>query len=240
MCTFEDCGEPDKVFDTQKTFIKHEIENHRSVQSWKCPSGICSNMYLDKDSLLDHVILNHWEHLDGNARAKHAFELEEDPAIENVKCPFCQEIVKHGGRRILARHLGQHMEQISFTAVTKPYGGWKFYDDTSSEGSHEYGNKDPPAPEDIMDSHKRALKTELTVTMDRIDVLDPADPNSREQLAWEHASMKERLSSIDIDEPDALEKMEACHTIMQIIIQKCKDRLELLHRDNDSILSIGK
>lgn len=238
MCTFEDCEESDEVFDTQKAFIKHEIEKHRSVQFWKCPSGICSNKYSDKDSLLDHVILNHWKHLDEEARAKHAFELQEDPAIENVQCPFCQEKIKPGGRRTLARHLGQHMEKISFAAVTKPYAGWKFYDETSSEGSHEYGGKGPLSPEGVLDSDKGALKTELTVTMDRITVLDPADLSSHKQLAWEYASMKERLSNIDIDEPDALEKMEACHIILQIIIQKMTEYLEIPHGHDNSNMSM--
>lgn len=239
MCTFEECEESDEVFDTQKAFIKHEIEKHRSVQSWKCPCGSCSKKYLDKDSLSDHVTLNHWKNLNGKARAQHAFELEADPAIENVQCPFCQAKIKPGGRRTLARHLGQHMEKISFAAVTKPYAGWKFYDETSSEGSHDYGNKGPLAPEWVSDSDKRTLMTELTVTMDRITVLDPADPSSHKHLAWEHASMKERLSNIDIDEPYALEKMKACHTILQIIIQKFKEYLELPHRDENSNMSIG-
>lgn len=57
------------------------------------------------------------------------------------------------------------MEKISFTTVIKPYAGCKFYNETSSEGSHDYGNKGPSGPEDV-------LQTELTATMSRIDALD--------------------------------------------------------------------
>jgi hypothetical protein len=35
------------------------------------------------------------------------------------------------------RHLGRHMEDISYTVVTKPYEDWEFYNDiNSSESEH--------------------------------------------------------------------------------------------------------
>ncbi|KAF6235277.1 hypothetical protein HO173_006471 [Letharia columbiana] len=105
------------------------------------------------------------------------------------------------------------MEKISFTTVTKPYAGWKFYDETSSEGSHDYGKKGPSGPEDV-------LQTELTATMSQVDALDQTDPAGREQLTPEHASIKERLSSVKLDDPNSLEKIEACHSILKIIMQR--------------------
>lgn len=36
---------------------------------------------------------------------------------------------------MLGRHLGRHMEEISFAVVMKPYEEWKFYDDTVSRVS---------------------------------------------------------------------------------------------------------
>lgn len=32
--------------------------------------------------------------------------------------------------------------------------------------------------------------------------------------------MKERLSSVNLDDPDSLEKIEACHSILKIIMQR--------------------
>jgi hypothetical protein len=53
----------------------------------------------------------------------------------DVVCPFCREKVAPG-KVMLGRHLGQHMEEISFAVVTKPYEEWKFYDDTLSSGTN--------------------------------------------------------------------------------------------------------
>ena len=238
VCTFEDCKESDKAFDTQRAFIQHEIKEHRSTKSWECPSSTCFRRFPDKESLLDHVVSKHWSRLDGVARAKHAFEREDDPAVEDVLCPFCQEIIKPGGRRVIARHLGQHMERISFAVVTRPYASWKFYDDTPSERSREHGNQSPKEPNETLGFRVGALNPELAATLDRIYAVDLNDPGSLVTLTEEHALMKAQFSRIDIDDPDGLEKMEACHTILQIIVQKFKERLELLdkHEGSRSIL----
>ena len=234
ICTFEDCKESDKAFDTQRAFIQHEIKKHRSTKSWECPSSTCSRRFPDKDSLLNHVRLKHWSQPDGEARAKHAFERENDPAVEDILCPFCQEKIKPGGQRVIARHLGQHMERISFAVVTRPYSSWKFYDDTPSERSREHDNPSPKEPIEILKFRASASKPELAATLDRIHALDSNDPGSLMKLTEEHASMKAQFSSINIDDPDGLEKSEACHTILQTIVQKSKERLELLNRDEGS------
>ena len=231
ICTFEDCKEFDKAFDTQRAFIQHEIKKHRSTKFWDCPSSICPRRFPDKDSLLDHVILKHWGQLNGKARAQHAFELEYDPAIEDVLCPFCQEKIKPGGRRVIARHLGQHMERISFAVVTRPYASWKFYDDTASEDSQEHGKQSPKECNEMLGIWAGASKPELDTTLDRIHALDLNEPGSLMKLNEEHASMKAKFSSIDIDDPDCLQKMEVCHTILQTIVQKSQECLEVLNRD---------
>jgi hypothetical protein len=35
-------------------------------------------------------------------------------------------------QRMLMRHLGQHMDEIAFAVLTKPYKEWEFYSEASS------------------------------------------------------------------------------------------------------------
>jgi hypothetical protein len=59
-----------------------------------------------------------------------ALELKGLSVLETVvvsTCPLCQEPI----RDQFGRHVGRHMEEISFAVVTKPYEDWDFYDGSS-------------------------------------------------------------------------------------------------------------
>jgi hypothetical protein len=78
------------------------------------------------------------------------------------KCLFCSEQISPG-KQNLARHVGQHMEEISFAVVTKPYDNWKFYDDTSSAKSS--------APSVVMESklHLAATYGDFTTVLQLLE-----------------------------------------------------------------------
>lgn len=50
-------------------------------------------------------------------------------------CPLCQHPVKEDH---FDRHIGLHMEEISFAVVTKPYEVWDFYDGSSGNSDGDY------------------------------------------------------------------------------------------------------
>jgi hypothetical protein len=58
----------------------------------------------------------------------------KESELRGVICPLCQEDIAPG-QIMLGRHLGRHMEEISFAVVTRPYEEWKFYDDTIAAGT---------------------------------------------------------------------------------------------------------
>jgi hypothetical protein len=62
------------------------------------------------------------------------YEFNRSNELRGVICPFCQEEIAPG-KVMLGRHLGRHMEEISFAVVMRPYEEWKFYDDTISTGT---------------------------------------------------------------------------------------------------------
>lgn len=49
-------------------------------------------------------------------------------------CPLCQDPVKDH----FDRHIGLHMEEISFAVITKPYEDWDFYDGSSGKSDGDY------------------------------------------------------------------------------------------------------
>ncbi|CAI6319690.1 unnamed protein product [Periconia digitata] len=49
-----------------------------------------------------------------------------------IICPFCK-VSLAPGKRVLLRHLGRHMEEISFIVIRRPYQEWDFYKDSASE-----------------------------------------------------------------------------------------------------------
>lgn len=51
-------------------------------------------------------------------------------ARESAKCLFCGVQTRIGGDS-RARHLGRHMEEISFALIGTPYKEWDFYSDRS-------------------------------------------------------------------------------------------------------------
>ena len=66
-----------------------------------------------------------------NRQRRFTYETNCYTEVSDAICPFCQETIAKG-YIMLGRHLGRHMEEISFAVVTKPYEEWKFYDDTIS------------------------------------------------------------------------------------------------------------
>jgi hypothetical protein len=54
--------------------------------------------------------------------------------LSTSSCRFCGDLIAPGKSSYMA-HAGQHMDEIAFAVVTKPYKDWEFYTDSSSSRS---------------------------------------------------------------------------------------------------------
>jgi hypothetical protein len=50
---------------------------------------------------------------------------------ESSDCPFCGIRIE-ASQAMLKSHLGQHMDEIAFAVLTKPYKEWEFYSEALS------------------------------------------------------------------------------------------------------------
>ena len=58
---------------------------------------------------------------------------------ESIVCIFCGDHTEAGKvDNARGRHVGRHMEEITFTVVPKAYEEWEFYSESSSANSHSY------------------------------------------------------------------------------------------------------
>jgi hypothetical protein len=112
------------------------MENHRSKLGvrYSCRYPMCHATFLDETTARNH--LESHPALDKAMRNQsHDSGFERFMGMRKFlagsKCPFCEEELEDGVA-MLGRHLGRHMEEISFAVVTKPYEEWKFYNDSIS------------------------------------------------------------------------------------------------------------
>ena len=133
MCTSSECKDPMKTYWTLRDFIRHMTKEDLdySEDIWRCVVTDCHRLFSDRSSLIRHIE-NH-TNIDW-FQIHDIINSIKDPNVKDFICPFCQQTVDRRKTR-LSRHLARHMEEISYAVVTRPYSGWKFYDESSSGGS---------------------------------------------------------------------------------------------------------
>jgi hypothetical protein len=136
-CTFPGCPKAKETYKTRRAFITHEVEEHRDIRTFYCSFEGCNQTFKKKSSVKEHFSSHFASKYDQNRWMKmnryRSYKWLE-AKIEGVTCPLCKEQVEPEVVT-LGRHVGRHMEEISFAVVTRPYGDWKFYTDTSSAKS---------------------------------------------------------------------------------------------------------
>jgi hypothetical protein len=136
LCTFPSCPEGDSTFSTRRAFVTHEMRNHRAKLGIRhhCLYPMCHATFTNDAKAYDHL-RSHPVLVDATRNQPRDSNFDRFIAtrkhLTGVKCPFCEENLEDGVA-MLGRHLGRHMEEISFAVVTKPYEEWKFYDDSIS------------------------------------------------------------------------------------------------------------
>lgn len=86
-------------------------------------------------SYLNHEIIAHELYPSERSSARAYIRRKE----ESIQCVFCGERTEAGkGPNARERHVGHHMEEISFAAVPKAYKEWEFYSESSSGKSDSY------------------------------------------------------------------------------------------------------
>lgn len=124
------------MYNTRRLLIKHEKSRHRPTYDrlYKCSRPGCELVeFTDRDRQLEHLATHDepgrnefW-----NRQFRFFYSKIEPWEIRGEVCPLCQHVIEPGWL-MLGRHLGRHMEEISFAVIPRPYEEWKFYDDTAS------------------------------------------------------------------------------------------------------------
>lgn len=128
MCTFRDCGDSTRTYRTRLRFVAHELRAHRGRWICHCPFAGCQETFRNSRSRLQHIVKTHKSGL-----TTFLPKMITNP-FESSDCLFCGERIE-SGKHNLARHVGRHMEEISFAVVTKTYVEWASYEDSSHGNS---------------------------------------------------------------------------------------------------------
>jgi hypothetical protein len=68
--------------------------------------------------------------------------------MQGFSCPICGDFVETWSTSVYCAHVCQHMEQIAFAIVTKPYEDWDFYTDNGSVACIAHEDNSPPVVPD--------------------------------------------------------------------------------------------
>jgi hypothetical protein len=121
-------------------------------------------------------------------------------------CPLCKEAIGplsamlELSPKILGRHIGRHMEEISFAVVTKPYEDWDFYDGSSASSRLLPATENRP-----LETDHAIPRGECLVNLQPKSILKPCDSQlwvsqkrkSNEQNTCASAVPKSLKSSMD-------------------------------------------
>jgi len=127
MCTFPECKDSDKTYRTRLRFVNHELKEHRGRWIYHCAIKDCHETFNDLRARINHIKT----HPLGPVRSTP--EVMANP-VEGSDCLFCGKRIE-AGKLNLARHLGRHMEEISFAVITKTYEDWESYEHSSHADS---------------------------------------------------------------------------------------------------------
>ncbi|KAK9438708.1 Zinc finger, C2H2-like protein [Metarhizium brunneum] len=130
VCTFTDCEEPGRLFESRCEWYVHELNHHR--RTWFCIRG-CLEKFDSKSAFEAHLRVAHGE-LGGVARAEelgaHSTRL---PEPETSMCPMCGDEIQDP--ELVMVHIGRHQAQLGlWTLRSMGY----FYDEDDQEGYEEY------------------------------------------------------------------------------------------------------
>ena len=129
MCTFKDCSDPDKTYESRRQWFSHELQRHRRI--WTC-GGHCETIFYSSAQLITH--LKAFAPIPiTEAQIPALIEMRATPVAKSFEfsCPLCD--LKIVGRTQLQKHLGRHLEELALFAL--PNNIEEAEDDTDSQAS---------------------------------------------------------------------------------------------------------
>lgn len=151
VCTFTDCEEPDRLFESRDEWYFHELNYHR--RTWFCILG-CLEKFDSKSAFEAHWSVAHRES-GGIARAEelgaHSTRLPEPET--STWCPMCHDEIRDP--ELVMKHIGRHQAQLGLWPLRSmgcfddedDQEGYEEDEDDGAEMSDEEGKvPDNPAP----------------------------------------------------------------------------------------------
>ncbi len=124
VCTYENCVDPDRPYDTRKDWHVHESSSHRRL--WRC---------LEHSELTFQHLTAYEKHLREEHKGEEelqSFQLlkagESTSGLPDRPCPFCQ--VEFATAAALQDHIAFHLERVALFALPRSTG----VEDESVEG----------------------------------------------------------------------------------------------------------
>ena len=130
MCTFEKCKTAHEMYEGQRQWFNHEIQQHR--RSWSC-NGHCDSKFISGETLISHI-KKFSPDLYSDAQLSTLIDIWASPMDVHAEslCPLCGQGAT--GTVQTQRHLGRHLEEIALFALPS--------DSTKSEDDDEQASTD--------------------------------------------------------------------------------------------------
>ncbi|TVY87978.1 Annexin A1 isoform p37 [Lachnellula willkommii] len=113
ICTYDDCRNPDQLYDSRQDWIQHE-NSHRRI--WRCPEHPAhTSTYLDE--YRDHLHKEHVDYNDETLRSSLIHAAETTLPSSDRCCPICSLQLETA--RSLHSHIGLHLERFSLFSLPR-------------------------------------------------------------------------------------------------------------------------
>jgi tetratricopeptide (TPR) repeat protein len=123
ICTFEGCNRAHKLFGVKQEWFQHELDYHRTQQTWYCAKAECRTEFETRALFEQHVRLSHpdivvqqsAEFLDILIDTCQRLSVKDQPSPQK-ECPLCGAAYK-GTASDWKDHIAHHLEQFALLAM---------------------------------------------------------------------------------------------------------------------------
>ena len=146
VCTYEDCRNPDQMYDDRHDWNHHENSCHR--KAWRCPEH-ADQAFTQLESYRDHLCAEHINHLDDASTNRIIRASESTMTAVDRPCPVCSLVLETP--RAMQSHIALHLERFSLFSLPRSVaiGNDDIDDDADADSGKAIGTVEDSRDEDF-------------------------------------------------------------------------------------------
>ena len=114
ICTYEDCKNPEQMYDDRHDWIHHENSCHRKV--WRCPEHT-GHVFTHLGEYRDHLCEEHNGGVDDELANRIIRASESVSTVTDRPCPICSVVLNTA--RALQSHIALHLERFALFSLPR-------------------------------------------------------------------------------------------------------------------------